>query len=530
MVKNKNTDYAVKNIIYLAVIFSTVIILIILVWFIMKPENSKDENDGNGTDILSGRAVDFPENIILGENIENLNFETKNGSKFNIEKNGKYTVLTYWASWCQYCQKQIKAMEELKDMDNVSLLIVNSLDNKRETIETAEKYLSDNGIGIQNVYDNNKTVYNSLGIKKIPTTIIISPEGEVSAVFTGTIESVYSLESVIDFVTNGYSAQTFDFIKNNMINQYGGLRTSFESDGEVPFGDDVLSESQGLLMEYAVISKNKELFDSAYRYAKEYLSNNGLFLWYYSQNADVSSNAFLDDLRIYGALLSAGDIWGEYEKEAKELESALLKYNITSNGPVDFYDFDKNKMGNSFSLCYGDLELINILEKRTGEKGLYNKVRTIIDKGYISDSFPFYYSNWNYSKKEYSKDNLNMAEAMYTLYNLSKIGELKEESEKWLLEKLNGDGIMAEYDINGNVTKGYESTGIYALAALIGMECQNDEIITLALWRLNKLRVFDISSIYNGAFGGTDGSGIYSFDQCMALKAYKELEIYTGQP
>ena len=77
-----------------------------------------------------------------------------------------------------------------------------------------------------------------------------------------------------------------------------------------------------------------------------------------------------------------------------------------------------------------------------------------------------------------------------------------------------------------SVSEGYESTGIYALTAMIGMECNNSEMVTLSIARMNEFRIFDSANRYNGAFGNADGSGIYSFDQCMALKAYALLESY----
>ncbi|WP_294407159.1 glycoside hydrolase family 8 [uncultured Clostridium sp.] len=38
------------------------------------------------------------------------------------------------------------------------------------------------------------------------------------------------------------------------------------------------------------------------------------------------------------------------------------------------------------------------------------------------------------------------------------------------------------------------------------------------------MKINDPENKYYGAFGNPDGSGIYSFDQCMALLAYAELE------
>ncbi|MEW9992333.1 glycoside hydrolase family 8 [Clostridium butyricum] len=50
------------------------------------------------------------------------------------------------------------------------------------------------------------------------------------------------------------------------------------------------------------------------------------------------------------------------------------------------------------------------------------------------------------------------------------------------------------------------------------------ELINNAVIRMEKMKIDDLGNLYYGAFGNVDGSGIYSFDQCMALLAYAKLE------
>lgn len=481
-------------------------------------------------DALSGRRLDYPKNAILGENLENAVFWTRDGQRISLQdKQGDYLVMVYWASWCRYCQAE---MEQLPDVERLlqargdaKLLLVNALDGDRETAEQAEAYLKERDIRAEVVYDRENQVYQTLGIAKLPTMLILSPDSRLLAAFPGKSDGVSSVEAMLDYAASGYAAATLDFITGQMMED-GGVYTGMESEKAHPSGRDVLSESQGLLMEYAVEAQDQALFDQAYGYAKAHLAQDGLFRWYGSADANAPANAFLDDLRIYGALVRAQARWGGYEAEIASLEAALSQYNVTSEGPVDFYDFERRRRSDEFSLCYGDLETLRILEERTGNTGLYEKTRQRIDEGYISDEFPLYYASWSYREKAYSKKDLHTAEALYTLYHLAKEDLLKDASEQWLLEQLRGDGLMAGYCVDGSVTEGcgYESTGVYALAALIGMECGNDEICALAIGRMNQLRIFDSASLYDGAFGEKDGSGIYSFDQCMALKVYGRMD------
>lgn len=495
--------------------------------------HSETEEETGTNEILSMRRNDYPRGVNLGDSLTELQFETKDKEPFFLsEKQGEYVVLTFWAGWCEQCKAQLEHMESfenvLKQYENVSFLLVNALDTEKESVEAAQSCLAERGITAQNVFDRDKKVYEKLGIQKIPTTLLLSPEGKVLADFTGKITSASAFESMLSYAINGYDHATLSFVTGILQNEAGGIKTGLDKKKEHPSGDDVLCESQGLLMEYAVAAKDQPLFDEAYAYAKKYLKKDGLFLWFESSNTDVTSNAFLDDLRIYGALLQAEELWGGYEAEITELEGALCQYNITKDGPIDYYDFKYRTKNSEFFLCYGDLETIKRLEERTGSRGLYKNTEGIINEGYISDTFPLYYSSWSYKKKEYSIEELNMAENVYILYHLAKAGLLKEESEAWLMEQLRGNGIMAGYQTDGSVTDGYgyESTAIYALTAMIGMECDNSEMVTLSISRMNRFRIFDSQSQYDGAFGNADGTGIYSFDQCLALKAYGLLEDY----
>ena len=113
-----------------------------------------------------------------------------------------------------------------------------------------------------------------------------------------------------------------------------------------------------------------------------------------------------------------------------------------------------------------------------------------------------------------------------TLLHLVEVGELKENTVSWIKDTIRNTGILGRYKVNGDVVSGYEyeSTAVYAIVALIGNEMNDQELINLALSRMEKMRINDTQNEYDGAFGNADGTEIYSFDQCMALLAYGRLE------
>ncbi len=486
------------------------------------------------TQELSPRISYYPEALYLGQSLAEETLFRADGSTVKIgDIKGDYLILNFWGSWCKYCKTQLEQTNVYTKIaeryGNIPIVLVDKMDREKESVEQAQQYLQEQQISVTNLFDQDMTLYQKLGLKRIPTTIILDKEGKVLFCYTGVIENASQFEAMLSYAIQGYAAGTQEFVLQAMMNEQGGMYTEYpaeESGSGHPAGKDVLSESQGLLMQYALAADKKELFDRVYRFAKQQMQAEGLFAWYVAEGEMAGSNAFLDDLRIYGALLEADKKWGGYEQDALEVGNALLQKNCSKEGFVSFYDFSSKRMGNEISLCYIDLETITQLTQQGNCPEMLQNMQQILQDGYISDEFPFYYGSYSYESGRYSQESLNMAEAMYTLYHLSKTGDLKESSENWILEQLRNGGIMARYTVDGEIVKdyGYESTGIYALAVLIGLNYKNEEMVTKALSRMEEIRIFDSSSFYNGAFGNIDGTGIYSFDQCVSLLAYQALD------
>ena len=110
-----------------------------------------------------------------------------------------------------------------------------------------------------------------------------------------------------------------------------------------------------------------------------------------------------------------------------------------------------------------------------------------------------------------------------TLYHLAEAGLLKETSEEWLLEQLEGDGLAARYNVDGTVVRGYdyETTAVYAIAGLIGYESGNAGIYTRALQKIEQNRIWDTGSSFYGSFMNQEaGDDVIAFDQLMPLILY----------
>lgn len=501
------------------------VLIVVILFCIFKLNQDKRTPDGafstaqqtESTEQNLAEEADFyPTNLQRNKQLPgSILSESGGGQKTLSDYKGDFVMLTFWAGWCDDCKAELAKYKEFGNVitqyPQVKQLLINRTDGEKETKSSAEQYLSEHGIKIENLFDQGEALYKKIGIQQIPTTIFLNPEGKVVFCQISPIETESQLKAILNYVTNGAAKDTERFVTEKMTDENGGIISQYEKD------DSVLSESQGIIMEYAVQTGNKALFEKAYSYVKKYLNQEGLTLWKYGGN-DATCNALLDDLRIEKALRNAEKKWGGLAAELKEKETAVLSYNTSKNEPVDFYDWKSKQKAERFTLCYGDLEEIAYLK----DSALYENTKKIIEEGYISDQFPFYYNYYDYKEKRYNQDPLNMSEALYTAYHLAQTGNLKEQTLKWIKANTKSGGIKARYTVDGKVVKdySYESTAVYALVGLIALEVDDPDLLTRALYRMEKARQFDEESESNGAFGGQDGGDLYSFDQCMPLLLY----------
>lgn len=491
-----------------------------------KTQTSSDTQLASDMDLL-------PKKCTLNTDLSNLSFSKENGEKLVLsELKGKTVVICYWASWCPYCNKVLEQFEEIEKMlskyPEVEFVLVNKLDNNKETRASALEYLKNKKIPFVNVFDDNLTVYNQLGIKVIPTTFVIDKQGILRAWHAGKELPLKGLESMIDYGIAGGASGTLKFIENELTNAQGGIETNYTSEEASNLKKtDVLSESQGLILEYAINVSNRSLFDKSINYVNNVMRKDPLASWVVNEKGPARVNSAVDDLRIFRTLYKADKLWGGYTDTLKNYENALYRYNTQNKNLINSYDFKYRKKSQNLKLCFADfeaMEMLSEIDPRWAEVSQNSLL--IVNNGYIGDNFPMYYTEYDYRKKSYKNENLNMAEGMVTLLNLSKIGQIKPQTLRWLKEAVEGEGIFASYKPDGTVADGYryESTAIYGLVSMIANNVGDSDLANRALARMESMRIFDFDNKLNGAFGNIDGTGIYSFDQCVGLLSYSVVD------
>jgi len=494
-----------------------------------EPVTGTGQNSASANTQLAGKMDLLPDKCTLNQDLSSLAFVGEDGEEIALSQyKGKTVVLNFWASWCPHCNRELEQARDIQQVlegyPDVEFLLVNKLDNNKETKAQALDYLKKNQIPFESVFDQDLVVYNLLGLKVIPTTLVLDESGRLKAWYAGKDMDVERFRAMLDYAVYGAASGTLNFIEKELTDPEGGVRTNYaaEKDSALKY-TDVLSESQGLVMEYAVRTMNKGLFEKSYGYVIENMKKDPLVSWLVSEKGPARVNSAVDDLRIFRAVYDADGLWGGYTGFLKNYEEVLYRYNVNNQNLVNHYDFKYKKKAGSLKLCFADFEALEKLKAVNPRwDTVYKNSLAVVNGGFLGDGFPMYHSEYDYSRKAYKSDQINMAEGMVTLLHLSKIGQVKPQTIQWLKKAVDGEGIFARYNIDGTVAKGYgfESTAIYAIVYMIAHAVEDVELANKALARMETMRIFDSDNRLNGAFGSPDGTGIYSFDQCMALLAY----------
>ena len=114
---------------------------------------------------------------------------------------GKPIVLNFWASWCGPCRSEMPDFNAkyAEIGGDVHFLMIN-LTEGRETIETANAFIQQQGYSFPVYYDTTTMAAMTYGAYSIPTSYFINAEGHVVARAVGAIDAA-TLQQGIDMIT-----------------------------------------------------------------------------------------------------------------------------------------------------------------------------------------------------------------------------------------------------------------------------------------------------------------------------------------
>ncbi len=319
-----------------------------------------------------------------------------------------------------------------------------------------------------------------------------------------------------------------EFISKKLMSELGGIYTNYNNistEGDLTKGHDILSESQGLILNYYLYKNNKDEFYDSFKYIKENMFlKNGLISWRIENNKSSEVSATIDDLRIARALIiGAEEIDNlKYRYYGIKISNGIYKNLIQENRLIDFHDgYGKS---NVTTLCYLDLyalKLFSLFDDKWND--VYNKSIQIINEGYISDKLPLYRKYYDGNVESFdNEENIDTLLSILVILNKAEANEDISKSVAWIKERLKHIGyISTSYNVNTMDESRIESTSIYANIAQIAKVINDEELYDMAINKMKNFQVTNEKSNIYGAFGNEQTEDVYSYDNLNALLAFR---------
>ncbi len=102
------------------------------------------------------------------------------------EKEAKYYILNFWASWCAPCIREMKSLNLLQKKNSNIRVITISEDNN--VSESQVFFKKNNYKYLEKYFDKEKKIFSLFPIRGLPTTFIANEEFKVFAKVEGIIE------------------------------------------------------------------------------------------------------------------------------------------------------------------------------------------------------------------------------------------------------------------------------------------------------------------------------------------------------
>lgn len=142
----------------------------------------------------------------IGSQILDFSLKTHDGNTFNLFdtlKEKELVVINIWASWCGPCRSEMPDFNQkyLELGADVHFVMVNVTDGGRETVETASKFIEENGFSFPVFYDTTYEASMTYGAYSLPTSYFLNARGEIVAQAVGSINGE-TLQRGIDMIMN----------------------------------------------------------------------------------------------------------------------------------------------------------------------------------------------------------------------------------------------------------------------------------------------------------------------------------------
>jgi cytochrome c biogenesis protein CcmG/thiol:disulfide interchange protein DsbE len=129
-----------------------------------------------------------------------FSFTTFDGEQISLaDLRGKGVVVNFWASWCDPCRDEAALLESAWQREQANGIVFIGLDYLDQE-PAAKAYLTEFGISYPNGPDLQSQAARRYGIKGVPETYFISPEGEIVQAVIGPITNAAQLDTFLAMI------------------------------------------------------------------------------------------------------------------------------------------------------------------------------------------------------------------------------------------------------------------------------------------------------------------------------------------
>jgi len=122
----------------------------------------------------------FMENEKTGKEVQDFTLKVVNGEEVRLKKyrDGKKTIIFFWATWCPHCRTELGRLNEEKasfEKQNIKIALV----DVGEKEDIVDKYIRKNNITFDVFLDVESKVANMYGLIGVPTFYFVDKDGIV---------------------------------------------------------------------------------------------------------------------------------------------------------------------------------------------------------------------------------------------------------------------------------------------------------------------------------------------------------------
>ncbi|MGL5296016.1 MAG: hypothetical protein ACRDAO_03575 [Culicoidibacterales bacterium] len=327
------------------------------------------------------------------------------------------------------------------------------------------------------------------------------------------------------------------FVTTQLMNNEGGVYTNYldipiEPEDVITQGHAILSESQGLLLEYARLMEDEKLFFDTWAYTKTHFQlPSGFFRWRIDDDFtnQTQFTATIDDLKIIEQLILACEQWPEQANILQPSIELFAKNFITYASYNEFmnngYDFAQDAKSSELDTSYVHLQGLALLQQQhiadqAAIETMKIQSEAFIEQSYLGDEFPFYRQRLLLDTLSIqTKPTINMIESLLVVKNLAQVNRVEQATIDWLTNTID-TAIYAAYTVDGTPTTTQQSSAVYALVAQIAAELNNETLYAQAMDKVWQWQISDTDSELVGALGDEQTQTVIAYDQVQTLVAY----------